>query len=239
MSALTKWMDKTWYPGYEDNWDNKRFRTLLLDRIEPDFILLDYGAGRGALSEMNFKGKAKKIFGVDPDKAVLDNPYLDDARILPMASGVIPHEANSFDLVFANNVLEHIQQLAVCFEEIRRVLKPGGLFISKTPNKWHYVPVLARITPHAFHTFVNRLRGRERRDTFPTVYKCNTPKAVKKYASNAGLRLLEIQLWEGRPEYLRMLAPLYVCGYLYERWVNALPFLSRFRCGMVFVLQKP
>ncbi len=239
MSAITEWMDRTWYPGYERNWDNKRFKSLLLDKIEPGFVLLDYGAGRGALEEMNFKGKARGTFGVDPDSAVLDNPYLDDARLLPLPSGTIPHEDNSFDLVFANSVLEHIEDPAVCFKEINRVLKPGGFFVSKTPNKLHYVATIARITPHAFHAFVNRMRGREEHDTFPTLYRCNTPRAVKKYATGAGLRPLDIETWEGRPEYLRKLAPLYVCGYLYERVVNSLSFLSSFRCVMVFVLQKP
>jgi len=45
-------------------------------------------------------------------------------------------------------------------------------------------------------------------------------------------------MWEGRPEYLRIAAPLYLFGYLYERTVNALPVLSTFRSVMIFTLVK-
>jgi SAM-dependent methyltransferase len=135
--------------------------------------------------------------------------------------------------------MEHVQQPDICFAEIYRVLKPGGLFISKTPNKWHYVPTLARMTPHSFHILYNKLRGQKERDTFPTVYKCNTPGAVKAYAQGAGFQPVDIRMWEGRPEYLRTASPLYLAGFLYERLVNSIPFLAKFRVVMVFALLKP
>jgi hypothetical protein len=97
---------------------------------------------------------------------------------------------------------------------------------------------MARVTPHVVHVFYNKLRGREARDTFPTVYRCNTASAVEDYACKAGFRVVDIQMWEGRPEYLRIVAPLYAFGYLYERVVNASPSFARFRAVMVFALQK-
>jgi len=57
------------------------------------------------------------------------------------------------------------------FRDIARVLKPGGVFLFKTPNKTHSMPTLARLTPHRFHPFVNRLRGRVEADAFPTRYE--------------------------------------------------------------------
>ncbi|MEI2780661.1 MAG: hypothetical protein V9H25_05130 [Candidatus Competibacter sp.] len=43
------------------------------------------------------------------------------------------------------------------FREVARVLKRGGVFLFKTPNKTHYMPTIARLTPHRFHQFVNRI----------------------------------------------------------------------------------
>jgi 2-polyprenyl-3-methyl-5-hydroxy-6-metoxy-1,4-benzoquinol methylase len=42
-------------------------------------------------------------------------------------------EGNRFDLVLAISVLEHIKEIRPFLEEIRRVLKPGGLFLAGMP----------------------------------------------------------------------------------------------------------
>jgi hypothetical protein len=111
--------------------------------------------------------------------------------------------------------------------------------LSITPNNHHYVAMIARLTPHSFHEYINEKRGVESHDTFPTFYRCNTPEDVANYAQNTGFEVVEIQMWEGRPEYLRLWAPCYLLGYLYERVVNRFSVLSGFRCVMVFTLQKP
>ncbi len=235
---MTQWMDEAFYPSHEDQWDNKRFRLVLESAIEADWSVLDYGAGRGALEEMNFKGRARFVAGVDPDQAVLGNPHLDEARILSMPGARIPYPDGSFDLVYSNNVLEHVPDPLATLREVERVLKPGGSFVAKTPNKAHYVPLVAMLTPHIFHEFVSKLRGRGAHDTFPTLYRCNTPRRVTKLARQAGLALSSIAMWEGRPEYLRMAMPLYLAGYAYERVVNVSDLFSGLRCVMVCTLRK-
>ena len=45
-------------------------------------------------------------------------------------------------------------------------------------------------------------------------------------------------LVEGRPEYLRISAPSYLIGWLYERLVNRVPALARLRVLLVTTLQK-
>jgi len=232
-------MDRALYPAYRDDWDNQRFRQLVDANLQPQFVILDFGAGRGALAEMSFRGRVGRVAGVDPDLAVLENPDLDEAKVLPLPSGEIPYPDETFDLVFTNNVIEHLEDPRAAFRELFRVLKSGGVLIAKTPNSLHYVPLIARWTPHAFHVFINRLRGRSRQDTFPTCYRCNTPGALARVAGEAGFSIEGLEMWEGRPEYLRMAAPLYLLGWLYERLVNATSHLARFRCVMVAVLRKP
>ncbi len=91
----------------------------------------------------------------------------------------------------------------------------------KTPNKWHYVPTIARFTPHRFHELVNRIRGRAEADTFPTLYRANTAADVRRLAADSGFAVERLNTIEGRPEYLRMTWPTYLLGTAYERLANS------------------
>ena len=44
-----------------------------------------------------------------------------------------PFEDNTFDLVFTNHFVEHVDDLLGFFNEVHRVLKPGGRFIMQVP----------------------------------------------------------------------------------------------------------
>lgn len=49
----------------------------------------------------------------------------------------IPFKDNSFDLIIANHLLFYCDDLEQCLQEIRRVLKPGGVFLSSTYGHKH------------------------------------------------------------------------------------------------------
>lgn len=64
-----------------------------------------------------------------------DNP----ARSFSLASAnalQLPFADNSFDKVICSEVLEHIPDYRGALAEIRRVLKPGGLFCASVPRRW-------------------------------------------------------------------------------------------------------
>lgn len=235
--SLVSAIDRLFYHSFQSNWDDEIFRRKVLGALTPDATVLDLGAGAGLVQAMNFRGLARKVCGVDLDPRVTANPFLDEGIVSDV--GAIPYPDNSFDIVFADNVMEHLARPDEAFSEIRRVLRPGGRLLFKTPNRNHYMPLIARLTPHTFHQWFNRRRGRNEADTFPTCYRCNSRTQVRTLATRAGLLIEAIDLIEGRPEYLRITGLTYIFGMLYERLVNATSMLAGLRIVMIAQIRKP
>src|SRR5690606_13572805 len=120
-------------PDASPSWDDQLFREEILRHVGLDSLVLDLGAGAGIVPQMNFKGLVGQVCGVDLDPRVETNPILDEGRVAD--AGGIPYPDNMFDLVFSDNVVEHLDDPAEVFTEVARVLKPGGLFLFKTPNR--------------------------------------------------------------------------------------------------------
>ncbi len=235
--TLVSRMDQKFYPNFADNWDDLLFRQRIESHLSSDSVVLDVGAGAGIVEAMHFRGQVAKMCGIDLDPRVLENEKLDEGKVANASE--IPYDDATFDVVFADNVMEHLDNPMATFGEIYRVLKPGGVLLFKTPNRSHYMPLIARVTPHRFHQFVNRLRGRDAEDTFPTLYRANSKTQVAAIAAASGLELDQVELVEGRPEYLRMSFVTYSLGLMYERLVNASDTFARFRILLIAVLHKP
>lgn len=229
--------DRTFYPHYGDRWDDLILRKEVESLIDPRYHLLDLGAGTGNNSYMNFRGKVTRVVGVDPDTSVLQNPFLDDAKI--GKGKFIPCDDAVFDVAIAANVLEHLDDPGSVFREVYRVLKPGGVFIIKTPNKYHYVTLVSRLTPISFHRFYNKSRGINQENIFLTKYKANDPQKLHHLSQQSGFEIISIDLFEGRPEYLRIFWPMYLFGLLYERVVNHFEQLNIFKGVIIAKFRKP
>lgn len=158
--------------------------------VAPSDIVLDFGAGRGgSLSDdtskfrrdmQNFKGRCAHVDGCDIDPIVLQNPFLDQAKVT-YPGEPLPYEDSRFDVIFARWVFEHIEDPEFIASELMRILKPGGVLAAKTPNKWGYIGIGARLVPNRHHVRVlaQSQPHRKPEDVFPTLYKLNTPKAIR------------------------------------------------------------
>ena len=224
---LTKYIDDYFYPDVVNNWDDKILRKIILSSLKGTDILLDLGAGAGIIPSMNFKKKCAEVYGVDLDPRVMENKFLDYGCIANVSK--TPYEDSSFDLVIADNLMEHLEHPVSVFKEIDRILKPGGFLIFKTPNKNHYMPLIAKMTSHAMHRWVNKMRGRDENDTFETKYLCNSRNQVNQLLYSTSLEITKIDFFESRPEYLRFSVLTYFFGIMYEKFVNSSDFFKPFK----------
>lgn len=183
--------------------------------MRPDVCALDLGCGRGGIVER--LGRHGRWIGVDADLLSLIEhrlPWL--PRILAHAES-LPFADETFDVVAASWILEHLQQPDVVFREIARVLRPGGAFLCLTPNMAHPIPRLnatGRRLRRVQGMAVWLLYGRYPRDTFPVVYRANTVGAITHLAAAAGLHLQEIVLVDDPAYLMLMRTPLWLAALL-------------------------
>lgn len=168
------------------------FYTRVNALLRDDMTVVDLGAGRGTVFHSGtfgfyerlakLQGKVKRVIGVDVDSAINEHPFLDERHIIA-ADGTLPIEDQKVDMVVSDWVFEHVQDPDRFAEELYRILKPGGWLCARTPNRWGYVGIGARLIPNRLHvSLLRRLSpGRHDVDVFPVAYKLNTPSSLRRY----------------------------------------------------------
>jgi ubiquinone/menaquinone biosynthesis C-methylase UbiE len=121
----------------------------LLDRLRPGLSLLDVGCGPGTITwDLGRRVAPGAVIGVDTSEEVLT-----EARAAAEAAGAatVSFEAgsvfdlrfddDSFDVVHAHQVLQHVGDPVAALTEMRRVCRPGGVVAARDsdyPGFRHY-----------------------------------------------------------------------------------------------------
>lgn len=109
--------------------------------------ILDWGCGRGR-SVALLRQEGFEAFGLDIDRAVLHNGHdlfrargLDPERLLRHIDDIGTFSDGGFDVVFSEETLEHVADLAQLARESFRLLRPGGIAIHSFPgSRWLIEP---------------------------------------------------------------------------------------------------
>jgi len=203
--------------------------------VRPGMKVLDAGCGRHRGCTHAAPLEEIYIMGIDIDPKVHENPRCNETMICDLSKR-LPLPDASFDLIHCRWVIEHLENPMETLCEFARILKPGGYVLALTPNLFHYAMIAARITPYWFHVWWERKKERE---LFPTYYRGNSKRKLRRLCKDAGLQVRRLALFEGPPYYLTRYWPLFACGVLYERTVNATSMLEWMRQQIVLEAQKP
>lgn len=203
---------------------------------------LDVGCGHNLLpawrqdAERDLTGRARALVGLDPELGALQKHR--SIRLLICGSAAqLPFADQSFDLVTANMVVEHLPEPYEQFQEIARVLKPGGCFVFHTPNARGYPTLMARALPDRLRGLGARiLEGRKSDDRFPTFYRANTPAAIREAARDSGLVPETMNLVRSTAMFC-MITPVAALELLFLRMLAA-PSLAGLRPNLIAVLRK-
>jgi SAM-dependent methyltransferase len=235
-----RYIDK-YYPP--DRFDGTfQFYTRIRSRISKGMKVLNMGCGLPSRNPIKIlKGEVSWIVGADVDPAAALNDEVDEVFIYD--GNAFPFREKEFDIVYCDYVMEHLERPVQFMREIRRVLKPGGIFFFRTPNRFHYVPIATRLIPRRWHERLSkRLRNLSNEDdkTYPTFYAFNSRSQIVKAALSAGFHQDSITLeWvECEPYYLLFSLPTFIAGLLYERIVNSSSLLKFFRVNIFGAIEN-
>ncbi|KAK2852162.1 hypothetical protein FQN49_005309 [Arthroderma sp. PD_2] len=137
--------------------------SYLLPYIQPEMQVLDVGCGPGSMTiDLAKKVPRGHVIGVE----YIPDP-LEGARELAASEGVpnisfqvgdlhdLPFPDNTFDIVHAHQVLQHIADPVQAFREMRRVVKHGGIVAVRESASLIWYPESEGIT--AWHELGERM----------------------------------------------------------------------------------
>jgi SAM-dependent methyltransferase len=234
-----QWIDRYYRsrPGWIDG--TTEFHELCRSLSPRNARILEVGAGPTNRTSA-FLASLGELDGLDVSEEVRGNAHLKSSFVLD--GDRFPLADASYDFVVSDYVVEHVVDPAAHLEQIKRVLRPGGRYAFRTPNRFHYVAIAAQLTPFSIHAWLaNRLRGlpADAHDPYPTAYAMNTRKDVRRFASRAALSVERIDMVEKEPSYGMFARPAFLVFMAYERLVNSSESLASLRANLFVVLRKP
>ncbi len=233
--ALDRYYDRSrgWIDGTTE------FHALCRSVIPRGARILEIGPGPGGATS-SVLATIGEVTGLDVDPEAKRNAALQSIEIFD--GGRFPFRDTSFDACASDYVLEHVADPALHLAEAARVLRPGGAYVFRTPNRFHYVGLVSSLTPHWFHLRVaNRVRGLSDDDhePYPTFYRMNSRGRVVRAAAAAGMLVDQLRMVEKEPSYGMSSRFLFYPFLAYERLVNSSPFWEGFRANILAALEKP
>src|SRR5688500_417801 len=155
--------------------EGRRWVELVRQHTPEGARVLEIGGGPVTWTTEVLKEKASTIIGLDVDEVVQTNPLLDQAFVYQ--GGTFPLPDACVDLVVSRWWNAHVPDPEVHFAEVRRVLAPGGVSVFRTVNLYHYMTIVAYLTPHRVKVpLVKWLMHMSPEDHVPyqTHYRANT-----------------------------------------------------------------
>jgi SAM-dependent methyltransferase len=211
---------------------------ILARYVNATSFVLDAGCSRGD-PDLPSLQRAKLWIGCDTDILGLRANRLAHAR-LHAALQHLPLKDAAVDVVLCKWVLEHLEVPEKEFREIARVLRDGGVFVALTPNGYSLFTAISRTIPYSLKRWLKQwMFGVHEEDTFPTYYRANTVRRLRRLAGKAGLERCHLQRLPGMWTFFIFSPLLARLVRKLEHWMSHLPGLQRCNTYLLIVWQKP
>ena len=99
--------------------------------------VLDVGCGVGMYTGA-FRRETDRVFGIEIEFERVAVAHRRVDTVVQSPGERLPFPNDTFDLVFSNEVLEHVDDDRACVAEMVRVTRPGGRVIAFVPNRWYF-----------------------------------------------------------------------------------------------------
>jgi SAM-dependent methyltransferase len=142
---------------------------------------------------------AANVYGLDPDWQAVVRHRTIRKRVVGIVEA-LPYAGDSFDLVSANVVVEHLRYPEIAFAEIFRVLRPGGVFVFRTPSARSYFVRIARRLPQPLKMWLASrvIERRKVEDIYPTYYRANSAEVIEEICRMVGFQRASITITKTR-----------------------------------------
>ncbi|MAJ64397.1 MAG: methyltransferase [Alphaproteobacteria bacterium] len=94
---------------------------------------LEVGCGRGEFLK-GFIDLGIDGYGVDQTDNAKKICVNSEIKIADLEKELLPYDDNFFDIIYSKSVVEHFYYPEKLFKEMHRVLKPGGILLTLTPD---------------------------------------------------------------------------------------------------------
>jgi 2-polyprenyl-3-methyl-5-hydroxy-6-metoxy-1,4-benzoquinol methylase len=115
--------------------------SVIFSKISENSLVLDVGAGSGALGRALKKHKQCRVHGIsyNPDEVEILRQHYDLALQVDLEQHDLPTEikAVQYDYVVCADVLEHLKNAQLVLRRLVGLLKPGGRLVFSVPNVSH------------------------------------------------------------------------------------------------------
>jgi ubiquinone/menaquinone biosynthesis C-methylase UbiE len=118
------------YTTYPEKLTSHLYNTL---KMQPGQSMLEPGVGRGDHLKL-FKELGLQVCGLDVSPKAKEFSKNLKIDIIDADSEQWPYPDNNFDIVYSKSFIEHLIKPVNYFNESLRVLKPGGLLLTLTPD---------------------------------------------------------------------------------------------------------
>lgn len=169
---LNLYRDQCGIPNFQDFIEkriNNSFGEETVSQISKELNLynkkiLEIGSGWGN-NLISLRKKTKYVYGLEPDsekikicKENFKKLKINDIEVEQAMGEQCGYKNNQFDIVILSSVIEHVSDHKKVYQEIWRILKPGGVLFLQYPNYASFFEHHYKINAFPF-VFINKTIG--------------------------------------------------------------------------------